>query len=179
MKNSADVIKYLNENWSGKVGGPIKTLDILMENSGYFEVPHLLMTYIEYLSGLYSGKGSQCKYTDVQEYLSCHFPSKYKETSSWLIYLYRHGLVHQYAPKSIKTDNRKILSWYISLDSSEAKQHLTIVKHPKKLSEVYHLSICVPEFVRDFKSSIEMFCNDILNNSNRFNCFVCGYEKYA
>lgn len=178
INNPADAVKYLKANWSGENGGPIKTIELLIQNSGYFEIPHLLMTYIEYLSGLFSGKGPNVQYSDVREFFNAYFPSKYQKPSVWLIYLYRHGLVHHYTPKSIKVDKDKIISWYCSLDSTGVDNHLEILPHPNKKSNVYHLRIYATEFLNDFKTAISLFCNDILNNSNRFNNFRDGSIKY-
>lgn len=177
INNPADAIKYLKSNWSGQDGGPIKTVELLVRNSGYFEIPHLLMTYIEYLSGLFSGKGPDVQYSDVREFFNAYFPSKYLRPSAWLIYLYRHGLVHQYEPKTIKLSDGKIIGWHCSLDNSDVTNHLEIIPHYEN-QQIYHLRINGPEFLKDFKNAICIFSNDLLNNSNRFQNFEEGYKKY-
>ncbi len=178
INNPADAVKYLKDNWSGEFGGPIATLELLINNSGYFEIPHLLMSYIEYLSGLFSGKGPDVQYTDVRTFFKTYFPSKYHKSSAWLIYLYRHGLVHEYTPKTVLVDGTKKISWFCSLDVSEVNNHLKILPSPNNPSNIYHLRICAPEFLKDYKNSIHIFCNDILNNSDRFSKFKIGSEKY-
>jgi hypothetical protein len=178
INNPADAVKYLKNNWSGEFGGPLTTVEVLVDNSGYFEIPHLLMTYIDYLSALFSGKGPSSKNSEVREYFNTYFPSAYQKASAWLIFLYRHGLVHQYAPKSIKIKNDNIVSWHCSLDSSESKNHLKILPHPNGKPKTYHLRLCAPEFIKDFKISVFIFCNDILNNSDRFKKFKEGYKKF-
>ncbi len=178
INNPADAIKYLKNDWSGEHGGPITTLEALVVHSGYFEIPHLLMTYIDYLSALFSGKGPKNDNTDVRIFFETYFPSTYQEASAWLIFLYRHGLVHEYVPKSIRTDNDNIVSWYCSLDLSEAKNHLKILPHPNGKPKTYNLRLCAPEFIKDFKIAVSIFCNDILNNSDRFEKFQEGYKKF-
>jgi len=178
INNPADAVKYLKNNWSGEYGGPIAAVEALVDNSGYFEIPHLLMTYIDYLSGLFSGKGPKRKNTDVREFFNTYFPSVYQKASAWLIFLYRNGLVHQYVPKSIKIENGNIISWYCSLNLSESKNHLKILPHSDGKPKTYHLRLCAPEFIKDFKIAVSIFCNDIMNNSDRFKKFEEGYKEF-
>ncbi len=178
INNPADAVKYLKDNWSGESGGPIATVELLINNSGYFEIPHLLLSYIEYLSGLFCGKGPNVQYSDVRDFFNTYFPSNYQKASAWLIYLYRHGLVHEYTPKTILVDNTKKISWFCSLDFSEVKNHLKILPSPDNKLDIYHLRICASEFLKDFKNSILIFCNDILNNSDRFSKFQLGFKEY-
>jgi hypothetical protein len=178
INNPNDAVKYLKDNWSGEFGGPITTIELLINNSGYFEIPHLLLTYIEYLSGLFCGKGPKVKYTDIRHFFSTYFPPQYQKASAWLIYLYRHGLVHEYTPKTISVNSAIKISWFCSLDSTEIKNHLKILPSPDNKSDKYHLRICASEFLKDFKNSINIFCNDILNNSDRFLKFQSGFKAY-
>ena len=57
IKTKTDADKYLNETWSGSVPGPTVTLETLLSNNGYFEIPHLIMSYTDFLSGLIREKG--------------------------------------------------------------------------------------------------------------------------
>ena len=113
----------------------------------------------------------------MRDFFNCYFPSIYEKPSAWLIYLYRHGLVHQYEPKSIELRDGKIVGWYCSLDNSDVRNHLKILPYPER-PNIYHLRINGPEFLKDFKNAIFIFSNDILNNSIRFNNFIEGYKKY-
>lgn len=171
-----DAIQYLENNWSGNSGGPIKAVELLVENNGYFEVPHLLMTYIEFLAGLFSGRGPATLYSDVRDFLARYFPPAYRSAGAWLIYQYRHGFAHQYAPKVIRLDQSRTVGWYCSLDPNETVDHLTI--KPGMNPGSYHLRVNGVQFLRDFKDAVAKFSEDLLKDPSRFRCFITGYAAY-
>lgn len=176
IKTKADADKYLKETWSGSVPGPTATLETLLSNNGYFEIPHLIMTYTDFLSGLYSGKGPQSKNSDVRCFFRSYYPSKYHIPSAWLIYQYRHGLVHQYAPKKIRINDNETVGWSISLKPEGREEHLTLV--PGRRATTRNLHLIASEFLKDFKRAVELFRLDVLTNSDRLQNLRKGYGAY-
>jgi hypothetical protein len=171
-----DAKRYLEDNWSGNSGGPIRTIEGLLGHNGYFEAPHLLMTYIEFLTGLFTGKGPATVYSDIRIFMDQYFPAIYKRAGAWLIYQYRHGFAHQYAPKVIRLDSSRVLGWYCSLDPAETADHLII--KPGTDPGSYHLRVNAVQFLRDFKDAVARFSEDVSKDPSRFRCFKAGYTAY-
>lgn len=175
IKTKADADKYLHETWSGSVPGPTATLETLLSNNGYFEIPHLIMSYTDFLSGLYSGKGPEFRPSDMRCFFRSYYPPKYYIPSAWLIYQYRHGLVHQYAPKVIRLNDNETVGWSISLEPNR-EEHLTLV--PGRGATTRNLHLIASEFLKDFKRAVELFRRDVLTNSDRLQNLVKGYRAY-
>ncbi len=173
--NKNDCIKYLHETWSGEVRGPITTLEFLMQHDGYFEIPHLLLTYMEYLAGLFTGKGPNANPSDTKKFIQAYFPSKYQHAGSWLIVMYRHGLTHEYAPKCIEYEGQ-IIGWCCDLGTQNIREHLKIV--PTQEPHFYQFWICAHEFLKDFKLAIQNFKNDILKDDKRFENFKKAFNNH-
>jgi hypothetical protein len=113
--NAAAADKYLRETWSGTVGGPTATMLGLLTRGGFFEIPHLALTYVDYLAGLSSGKGPGHKFSDAIEFMRSYFPDSYRHPAPWLIVQYRHGLVHEYDPKVIAMQDGPKVGWALVL----------------------------------------------------------------
>ena len=176
IKTKTDADKYLNKTWSGSVPGPTATLETLLSNNGYFEIPHLIMSYTDFLSGLYSGKGPGSENSDMRGFFRSYYPPKYRIPSAWLIYQYRHGLTHQYAPKVIRVNDNETVGWSISLKPEGREEHLTLV--PGHRATTRNLHLIASEFLKDFKRAVESFRLDVLANSDRLQNLVKGYRAY-
>ncbi len=170
------VLEYLERNWTGKHGGPVKTLEVLLEHSGFFEVPHLLLAYIEFFGRMSSGKGHDANYSDMQDFFDRYFPEPYREASGWLIYIFRHGFAHHYAPKILNIDDLGVLGWQIFIYPSEEarKRHLNLnkVQHRNVLLEISGV-----QFFYDFRDAIDKLILDVKSNPDVLENFYTGYRN--
>lgn len=184
IETRADADKYLRGTWSGSAGGPVTTLETLLHNDGYFEIPHLIMTYTDFLSGLSSGKGpkTQHRSKNIKKFFCRYYPSTYHTPSAWLIYMYRNGLVHQYAPKTIDIGEGKVVGWSISLEHDkslkpdEQQKHLTLV--PRSGSTAWNLHLIASEFLEDFKGAVELLRCDVRTDQNCLDNLKRGLNAY-
>jgi len=179
IKTKADAEKVLR-GWQDLNEGPIATVKSLLNKNGYFEVPHFLLSYIDFLSGLASGKGRNSKSSDMRAYFKKYFPSAYVFPSAWLIYQFRNGLVHEFKPKVICMDNKEV-GWHISLKPDE--HHLKI-RPSEKRADFFNLHLSAPEFLEDFLVSVECFRQEIHSDDpesddSALKKFIKGYDAFS
>ena len=147
---------------------------------GFYSVPLIIFSFIEYLGILWKNpveqykkkrtsyySQSQVKYAAIpyiKKYLGKIRP-EYKKYSGLLYGLFRHSLAHHFQPNVIILNNKEKLSWGIIKNSSE--NHLTFSKekYPEpngKLINHTVLRINLEVFFQDLIKSIEEFEKDAL-----------------
>jgi len=92
--------------------------------TGHFSLLLLCFAHLYALAGLHKGT-KDTKPKHVIEFVEKYLPT-YAKISSFLIDIYRHGVVHQRQPKSIEVDGL-IVSWLIDRGKSREK-HLALVR---------------------------------------------------
>jgi len=175
--NAAAADKYLRETWSGTAGGPTATLLGLLSRGGYFEVPHLVLTYVDYLAGLSAGNGRAHKFSDAIAFMRTYFPDAYRDVAPWLVIQYRHGLVHEYDPKVIAITGGLKLGWALVLGSENRHRHLHFVQSDAR--DVVLLQISGAELVTDLQAAVELFRTDITTRPDVLAKFWAGFAAYG
>lgn len=162
----------------------IPCMDINNIAGGYFSVPIIIFSFIEYLGVLWKNPIEHDKKTKkaLKYYSRSHFPDaaipymkkylsnvrpEYKKYSGLLYSLYRHSLVHHFMPSSILLKNGEILSWGIAKGS--VQNHLKIVESKflissKKVKNCKGLTINLEIFYQDLVKSINKFEFDALKH---------------
>ena len=154
-------------------------LNINHTTGGFFSVPLILFSFIEYLGVLWKNPVEYKNKKRVNYYLESHIPkaaipyikkylgkvrSEYKIYSGLLYGLYRHSIVHHYSPSEILVNN-KILTWEIIKDSRENHLLCTkkkLCKENGKIIEKIILTINIEIFYKDLLKSIDEFEKDAL-----------------
>jgi hypothetical protein len=145
----------------------------LIATKGSFGAPRQFFPYIEYLSGLVFGPVGGNKLANstyatnfLQQYMKRIDPlyGKYAEI---LLKMWRHGLIHRYQPKVLKSSksHRQIgwLSYFGTRTNSREEHppgnwivvsHLTPWTDPANKLDLF--PVCIPELVTDLEKVIEM-----------------------
>lgn len=176
IKVPADADKYLRERWSGRHGGPVATLSLLLTRNGFFEVPHLVFSYLDYLTGISNGKARESEMGDICDFVRRYFPSIYHDACGWLVFQYRHGLTHEYAPKVIDVGTNKLVGWKVSLGQDERKDHLHVV--PTASPNRFMLHVNANQLVDDFVAAVELLRNNVVTDAGTFALFKSGFDKF-
>jgi hypothetical protein len=149
---------------------------------GYYSVPLIIFSFIEYLGVLWKNPVEHKKNKVIKYYSCSHFPDEaipyirkylasvrpeYKKYGGLLYGLYRHSLVHHFKPTSIILKNGKIISWGIMKSSRE--QHLSIIESSfydskEKFIKCRELTINLEIFYQDLMKSIDDFEIDVLES---------------
>lgn len=154
-----EVLDYLNVEMKTLVEDEIKPcLSIGVANrGGFFSVPMLVLSCVDYLGALYSGwqpserdhNGRPIFTSSVKAVRYLHdvfgevFP-EYKKQGRLLWEIYRHGTVHLNEPKALQ-NGKKTISWYIF--KGNWKERMIVGKVPTgigKSVEMSFLSHIVP-----------------------------------
>ena len=107
---------------------------IWQKDTGFFAFIRSFFSYIDYLGLLAFGKtgkkgqiaegqSTECSVKFIQDF----FDYPYKELASLLVYMYRHGIIHQYQPKFILLNGGKNIGFMTD--------HPSIIEYN---GEVYH-----------------------------------------
>lgn len=176
IKVPADADKYLRETWSGQHAGPVTTLSLLLTRNGFFEVPHLVLSYLDYLTAMSNGKARKSEMGDICDFVRRYFPSSYHDACGWLVFQFRHGLTHEYAPKVIDVGTDKLVGWKVSLGRDERKDHLRVV--PTATPNRFTLHVNADQLVDDFVAAVELFRNKVVTHADTFASFKSGFDKF-
>lgn len=174
MNTQQECLDYLDWDWKGTARGPIKQVENLCSQGGFFEVPHLLLSYVDYLSGLSSGSGPSHGNGDAVDYFKRFFPANYSDPSYLLVYSYRNGLVHQFTPKLVQLTNGDVIGWQMGLGELR-NVHLRVMPQGSNLFSLY-VDGC--QFLDDFRLSVDNLKKEILNNPVTHAAFIQGYNAY-
>ncbi|MCH7965290.1 MAG: hypothetical protein IH852_15280 [Bacteroidetes bacterium] len=154
---------------------------------GYFSVPLIIFSFIEYLGILWKNPVEPDKRNKNRRknyYSNSHFPDaaipyirkylgkvrpEYKKYGGLLYGLYRHSLVHHYKPNAIILNNKEKISWGILKNSKS--NHLSCAKEKYsapngKLIGHTILTINLEVFYQDLMKSIDEFEKDVLKYSS-------------
>lgn len=180
-------------------------LHLKKEPGGFFGVPREILSLIDFLGAVYTGKyergmSSKGAIKFIENLMGEKVDKNYKLNGRLMYEMYRHGLTHFFQPKKfIKTDGTKI-GWCVhkgkrgstvtlkdgkSVYKIKNAGHLVIVKHPdpQKDFEIFIISIrCLYE---DFQKSLVEYFNVIRGNQalyltrwNRVSSYMTDYESY-
>lgn len=151
-------------------------------NGGFFSVPIIIFSFIEYLGILFRNPvevkngqrlenftKTQIENTSIpyiKEYLG-RVRTEYDKYAVLLYALYRNSLVHYFSPNEITISKNQILTWGIIKGSSS--NHLALAPEEFHISDnslikklVFTINIDL--FYLDLMESIDKFVNDVLNN---------------
>ena len=133
-----------------------------------FAVNREVFCYIDHLGHLYSGTWKNI--TRFQNYLKqvmCKIDPNYKKRAKEIHEMYRHGPVHQFAPKVLKNKKGQFLGWLCyagvrnddNFEDSEIKLIATYLKPMENPTdnEVSYLPVSMLCLIEDFLSSIGEF----------------------
>ncbi len=175
----------------------IPCMNAKCNTGGFFSVPLILFSFIEYLGVLWKNpvekerKSKKKKYfyscshfedaavPFIKKYLSRVRP-EYKKYGGLLYGLYRHSLVHHYHPSVIILNRKERVSWAIIKNSK--KGHLTITKkkYPESNGKLINhtiLAINLEIFFLDLLKSIDEFEGDALKYSTVGNRILKADKK--
>ena len=121
------LINHIKQSIINDVGGAFPGWSSQLQNkgvaSGFFAVPRMLFPEIDglgsYITGNPKSTGLNIK-TYLAEVLSKVNP-KYKVYASFIVFIYRHGLLHQHDPKRFKYKNKEI-GWELLMDKISPEQ---------------------------------------------------------
>lgn len=131
--------------------------------AGCYSSLRLIFPILEHMSALYFGtirQGALSKNLRdyIYDYLGKINPL-YKECSGFLVYLYRHGLMHQCQPKLLKHKN-KMIEWKLSYNEPKQFQLRCI-----SYKNYYRFHLSIDKFLEDVLKSIDLYEKDCVNNT--------------
>ncbi|MDO8497422.1 MAG: hypothetical protein Q7S61_02650 [bacterium] len=159
------LINHIKKSIIDDVGGALIGWSSQMHNKKYiagsFAVPRMLFPEIDglgsYITGNPKSTGSNIK-TYISNILG-ESNHKYKEFAGFIVFIFRHGLLHQHQPKEF-THNNKQIGWEFRISDPN---------NPIEVNEKYHLefksdvlTIDANIFYRDIVNSVEGFAEDVI-----------------
>lgn len=125
--NISTIINYLTKDLKKSIENDVyPCLNLGHDEGGYFAVPRLVLSYVDYLGSLYNGysgktnKNKRRIFTDnkyAKTFLNNIFSkvdSNYGKYGALLWEIYRNGTVHLYSPKTLKDKNSNITIGWIT-----------------------------------------------------------------
>lgn len=151
----------------------LKTKNEDGEIGGYFAVPVLVFTLVEYLGVLYAGKdskksGSEKAVTFIRKYFG-QINLRYEEIGGLLYDMFRHGSVHEREPKHYIYPDNNAFGWELAKDEKELK-HLTIDKG-------FHLVLSIDDLYDDLLKSVQLFSYDLKRSIGLRAKFIGAYNQ--
>jgi hypothetical protein len=113
--NGEQIKIYLLDDLKNSVINDIKPcLNLASQFGGYFAVPRLVLSYIDYLGTLYrSGHGA------FLEKVFGNIDSNYKTYGRLFWEIYRNGLIHRYEPSILRNSGQEI-TWLVHKGDRQA-----------------------------------------------------------
>lgn len=144
------------------------------DSGGYFAVPQLVLTLVDYLGALNSGKGRSSSSKDAVDFIRSYFPAQYHWKAGLVYHALRHGTVHERRPKRIEILRIGNLYWFLEKDDKSKKEHLIPSKLKIGKIEIKALTIVLPELVSDLKIALDRFEEKLKKDPNlRRNFLSC------
>lgn len=176
------IVKYLKDDLKRSVVNDIGPFFKPEEKEGgFFAVPRLVLSYVDYLGVLYHGYNgkrdrhnrrifSQSLYAKdfLRKFLGS-VDNNYKLHGELLWEMYRNGTIHLYAPKVLKDKSSRIIGWIVYKgprvaqirEETEAVIHLVPHRSPGQLDHVWQQPISIDSLYGDLISAIEGYAGII------------------
>lgn len=134
-------------------------------HAGYFPIPLLVFTLVNYCGALWSGKPERNEQETV-DFIKRYFGPEYQSYAGLIYVIYRHGISHERIPKVIQLRQKgRIISWYIRR-TTDYKVHLkpAMVKHSNGKRRVV-IRLSLPCLVKDVLIAIDSYKHDLISDS--------------
>jgi hypothetical protein len=151
-------------------------LNLSKSEGGYFGVPKLVMSYVDYLGALYHGYGGEvdtrtgrriiAKGVYAKKFLRDVFGKidiNYQKSADLLWDMYRNGPMHLYEPMKLQNSGNAIV-WIIHKGGRTSPDHLVPVFSPT--DNVWALPISIKCLYDDLKEAIQSYATMIATDPN-------------
>lgn len=172
------------------VGPLIKT-----EGRAPFAICREVLSYIDHLGHLYSGKGERGQVSDrINVYLKClmsRIDENYGERAEHICNMYRNGPVHEFKPKVLENDSGQLLVWYCYSGERSGSTHdfgpCLAVTHlvpvnPSRDNKLYYLPVSTNCLIDDLCTSIKEFktpSSEVLKNPTYVDERITAWNRAA
>jgi len=172
-----EVINYLKQDVYNSIINDVRDIAIyhsrrkFKKKGGFFSIPRQVFCYVDFLGSIAYDNKSTTK--NAIDFIKEYFPKerKYYELADLIYSMWRHGLVHEYAPKRIYCDDERLsivgISWRSvnSAANRDRKDHLKICFRPNSNRDLY-LNINVCQLVDDLLVALQSFITKLESDSN-------------
>jgi hypothetical protein len=141
--------------------------------TGFFALPRMLFPTITFLGALYRGEDDAKHAIQFMERFLGSVKPLYKDLSSIMYIVYRHGLTHTHMPKLLDVDG-SIVGWQITFDEA---QHLQLTR----MTNYVRFSLGPYTLYSDLKLAIEAYIAEFdgPDRDNILACFLKGYIEMS
>lgn len=102
------------------------------------------------------------------QFIIKYFPDVYKNYADLIYIMWRHGLVHEYAPKRLYIDNERAskikISWRSDNNTSQGNRKYHIKIFYRDSDKDLYLSVNICQLVDDLLVALRSFIADLKNN---------------
>src|SRR3990172_588786 len=166
----------------------------LLETKGHapFAICREVLSYIDHLGHLYSGKGGRQSTERIKEYLKClmkEIDPNYERRADQICDMYRNGPVHEFDPKVLENDRGQRLGWccYDGERSDWIDCGRVAVTHLKPVNRSsdnkdYLLPVSTKCLIDDLCTSIEYFktpTSKMLKNATYVDKRITAWNRAA
>jgi len=144
--NTRKVIKYVQKNVYTSIINDIRNVARYhaknkKKSAGFFAIPRDVFCYVDFLGSLIYDPKHQT--VSAIKFIKGYFPKQYKKYADLLYVMWRHGTVHEYAPKTFYCNNSRLsligMSWRVenSYHAARRKEHLLIASRLENKRDLY------------------------------------------
>ena len=139
--------------------------------AGHFSIPRQVFCYVDYLGYIAFGGNSSTERSE--NFLKKYFPPKYKDFAELIYSMWRHGTIHDYAPKTYYLDGagqdggRLSIRWLSNNSDKKINRrvHMNIYSMNGTPDKLYFVvNIC--QLVDDLISALDSFITDLKKDSS-------------
>jgi hypothetical protein len=175
----AEWIDYYRGDLTTSVRNDVRPL---VASDALFGVPRQFFPYVEYLSGLVFGPApggrnlaTTARATDFLTRFMSRVDPLYGKHARLLLEMWRHGLVHTYKPKMLKSGSGRLLGWLSYrgprkeatgpngqiLGVAGTISHLTLRVDPNPAGNLDHLPVEIGSLVDDLEAVLQLIAADL------------------
>jgi len=187
MNKSMSIIPHLKLELLGTINNELMNVLYFHSKSrtGFHSIPRELFCYIDYLGSIRYGPPSQSKKAIqyLEKYMFKVNP-RYKQIGRLIYELWRHGTVHEFAPKSLIDSCNRQITWQTNITDRKVERECHLECFKKQGEEnLYFINVNLFQLTDDLISSIEFLieelnsdkrlCREVQKNFNKISKPVC------
>ncbi|HCE31013.1 MAG: hypothetical protein UT54_C0003G0013 [Candidatus Daviesbacteria bacterium GW2011_GWB1_39_5] len=158
------LINRIKQSIINDVGGAFEGWSSQIDQTGgagFYAIPRMLFPEIDGLGSYITGNPHSTG-LNIKTYLSEVMGikrSRYKEVAAFMVFVYRHGLLHQHEPKCFSY-KKKVIGLQFTIGNQNNPQEVQAGNHLVFIDNV--LMLDANTFYYDVVNSIDDFANDII-----------------
>lgn len=180
-KQKITVVEYLKNKFCSVIKYDLEALLSFYKvaKGGFHIIAREAFCYIDYFGNLRynTGKTTADTIDFIENYMSQADP-KYAVFGALIYVMWRHGTVHEFGPKKLKTENDNCQIWWKTSKSdeqNEVKRHLCFERLPNRENS-YMITINLFKLVKDLRFAYNCLVEEIEKNPKIMDRVQTNYD---